>query len=163
MSSSSGSGHGSGLWPGAQSGSVSQERGVGVGQRLPTWPGHQHLPCLETKEGKCVDCLMVFLYECVSFNLIITYVLFPSLAQVEHLAGRHVIQVVSLPDIFIATLILQKKYYVLYPEIPSLLISHRWLVVPTTVWPWFAVYLHRTTIPRILLRRRSGASHLTTQ
>lgn len=39
---------------------------------------------------------------------IITSVPFPSLAQVEHLAGRHVIQVVSLPDIFIATFKCQK-------------------------------------------------------
>ncbi len=52
----------------------------------------------------------------VYFNLVITSLLFPSLAQVEHLAGRHVIQVLSLPDIFIVTFKLQKNTVFCVPK-----------------------------------------------
>lgn len=37
------------------------------------------------------------------YTFILYFLIIFFLVQVEHLAGRHVIQVVSLPDIFIAT------------------------------------------------------------
>lgn len=49
--SSSGSGCGSGARAGAQPGPVGPERAVGLGKRLPTWPGHKHLSRVETTEG----------------------------------------------------------------------------------------------------------------
>lgn len=57
--------------------------------------------------------------------------------QVEHLAGRHVIQVFSHQ--------LQRLRRALSGS--DCLMSNRWRVVRTTAWLWFTVYLLRTAAP----------------
>lgn len=82
-----------------------------------------------------------------------------SVVQVEHLAGRHVIQVCCSSNTFIHGFIFTKiKFSHLY-DIPS---HHRSCVVPTTAWPWFAV-CQIVTAARNLLKNQSEATHRSTQ
>lgn len=74
--------------PGAVAASLAWSRALSL------YGDHRRLVCVSLNE-------LTKLYIFILYH-------FLSLAQVEHLAGRHVIQVVSLPDIFIALLKVQK-------------------------------------------------------
>lgn len=81
---------------------------------------------------------------------------FLSWLQVEHLAGRHVIQVCCSSDALINVLFFSKikfthLYYVIF--------NHRLCAVPTTAWPWFAVCPQIVTTARNLPKKQSVATH----
>lgn len=82
-----------------------------------------------------------------------------SVVQVEHLAGRHVIQVCCSSNALVRVFIFTKiKFSHLY----DILSHHRSCAVPTTAWPWFAV-CQIVTAARNLLKNQSEATRRSAQ